>query len=274
MRLFDASLDICYNPWGYRDFAMLMNRYDDSGFGWAFYSDIERRVKYPDNLEPATIAEFLVHDNDIDGREVVRRGNVQVSAAWYQHTIEADQRRLVNREKNIRSSQAAKRNSVGIPDISSPAKKAALARKIAEKEDEFQASLARHRARQSRAKEGSAQGTTPPAASSSTSIAPLVSSEPAAQPSSLPQSLSTVASPATLSSLGSPYTAIHPPSPAMSVGSMSVDHDNISAADRALLAESEHSFGYLNIEGSGDIEADAEGEDENMEEAEGTTPKQ
>jgi hypothetical protein len=98
--------------------------------------------------------------------QVVHRGNIQVSAAWYQHTIEADQHRLVNREKNIRTSQAAKRNLVGLPDISSPAKKAALARKITEKEDEFQAVAARRRALNSRAKEGVAKGPTTAAGSS------------------------------------------------------------------------------------------------------------
>ncbi|KAJ7770364.1 hypothetical protein B0H14DRAFT_2632589 [Mycena olivaceomarginata] len=186
----------------------------------------------------------------IDGREVVRRGNVQVSAAWYQHVIEADQRRLVNRVKNIRSSQAAKRNLVGIPDIASPAKKAALARKIAEKEDEFQDA---------------------PAETSSTSNTALDIIQQPAQSYIVPRSTS-VQSTATSSLLGSPYPSIPPSSPAVSIGNMSLDLDNLTAADRAMFAESEHRLAHLNVE-AGEIDQDAEGEDEHMEEVELNTQK-
>ncbi|KAF7333148.1 polyprotein [Mycena venus] len=139
MRLYDASLNVTHNPWGYRDFAMLMNRHDDSGFGWAFYSHLERRIKYPPaELEPATIHEFMVHDSDIESREFVARGNVQVPAEWYEETIKAAQRREVARARSIRESKRNRSNLAGLSNINSAENKAALAKKRALEEEEFQ----------------------------------------------------------------------------------------------------------------------------------------
>jgi hypothetical protein len=288
MRLFDASLDVRATPWGYRDFAMLMNQHDNSGFGWAFYSPLERRVKYPENLEPATVAEFMVHDDDIDGREVVRRGNVQVSAAWYQHAIEAEQRRVVAREKNIRNNQAAKRNLYGIPDIASPAKKAALARKIAEQEDEYQAAMARQRALNTRPKGGALAPAPAPVApapiagpsatvgtnstsNESTLVAQSVIGQPAVQPSYIPLPMSTLTSPSAVSSfVGSPHATIPPSSPAFSTVSMSFDQNNLATTDHTLLAGGEDPYAYFSTE-DGEINQDALGEDEPMVEVENNT---
>ncbi|KAJ7802309.1 hypothetical protein B0H14DRAFT_3488538 [Mycena olivaceomarginata] len=180
--------------WRYRDFASLMNRYDDSGFGWAFYSHLKHRVKYPDDLEPATLAEFLVRDTDIDVHERVREGNVQVSAKWYHNTMEANQRREVARERNIHDSCALKRNNAGVSKIDSPANKVALARKWVADEEEFQEAMRRQEAkcpRMTLKDDRAAANTAESSASITPTVNPIVLPNPAAAAFPAPASAAT-----------------------------------------------------------------------------------
>jgi hypothetical protein len=229
MRLHDAALNLDYNPMFYREFIDLMNRYDASGYTWAYYSESEGRIKYPyPELEPATVSALQVCDSDIERRETVRAGNVQVSAEWYNHTIEVNQRREVARERNIRKSQEAKLNFAGLPNIDSPANRAALVRKRKADEAEFQEHRAERRKKQSVGpEEGEAleeagnavQGTAP----AESTIASLSTSLPNVAAAVAPVDSTSLTHPITValtavnlhSSVSSPST-IRAPSPAPS----------------------------------------------------------
>jgi hypothetical protein len=125
-----------------------MNQHDMSGFGWAYYSHNEQRIKYPaGDLEPATLDGFMVLDSDLDNREFVRPGFVQVSKDWYDQQMQYIQRRDVNRAKKTMENREAKRNFASVPNIASAENRAALARKRQLEDEEFSENLRRQEAR-------------------------------------------------------------------------------------------------------------------------------
>ncbi|KAJ7312286.1 hypothetical protein DFH08DRAFT_822323 [Mycena albidolilacea] len=76
MRLHDASLDLEFNPYGYRAFVVFFNACDGSGYNFAYYSKTERRIKFPTaQLCPASLLELQVTDRDIEPGEKAGASN-------------------------------------------------------------------------------------------------------------------------------------------------------------------------------------------------------
>ncbi|KAJ7936083.1 hypothetical protein B0H13DRAFT_2304162 [Mycena leptocephala] len=124
---------------------------------WAYWSEIEGRVKYlfPD-LEPATITHFLVRDSDLETGETIRDGFTQVPTPWYDNQMRALQNREVIHVQYAEQLRLAKRNFAGLPDINSPANKAALNQKRAQEEEEFQTHCAERQRQRERDVEAAA----------------------------------------------------------------------------------------------------------------------
>ncbi|KAJ7939007.1 hypothetical protein B0H13DRAFT_2301208 [Mycena leptocephala] len=100
----------------------------------------------------------MVLDGDLDNREFVRPGSVQVSRDWYDQQMQYIQCRDVNRAKKTMQNREAKRNFALVPIIASAENRAALARKRQLEDEEFSENLwkqeARKRPRSETVKEG------------------------------------------------------------------------------------------------------------------------
>ncbi|KAJ7888221.1 hypothetical protein B0H13DRAFT_2342070 [Mycena leptocephala] len=112
-------------------FASLANTYDKTSFGWAVWDEEQGRVIYQPNCVPATLAEFWVLDHQINPGEIVCPGHRQVLQSWHDDMVEGQQRRLANHKKRVQTSREEKRVYRGLPDIDSPATRAALAKRMA-----------------------------------------------------------------------------------------------------------------------------------------------
>ncbi|KAJ7927162.1 hypothetical protein B0H13DRAFT_2557674 [Mycena leptocephala] len=175
IRLHDATRRVTDVPFGYTTFATSMANQAGSAYSWAYYSTSEECVKYlTPGARPPSFDNFLVMDSDIEPRDFIRPGHVQVAVEWYEEVLAIEQRRRVARLKRIAESRDSKKSWAGLSKVNSEENQVALARRIARDEEEYQRSLTAKRKRVEDKEEGEIAGTSAPAAVDTTVTPPVV----------------------------------------------------------------------------------------------------